>query len=70
MIYYQIDGDNNIFRTLKAAKDHIWIAYTQNERLKYLRGASITKVVNDEAVTMTPIIVTTDSYSFGKTIKL
>lgn len=70
MIYYQIDGDNNTFRTLKAAKDHIWIAYTQNERLKYLRGTSITKVVNDEAVTVTPIIVTTDSYSFGKTIKL
>lgn len=70
MIYYQIDGDNNIFRTLRAAKNHIWIAYTQNERLKYLRGTSITKVVNDEAVTLTPIIVTTDSYSFGKTIKL
>lgn len=70
MIYYQIDGDNNIFRTLRAAKNHIWIAYTQSERLKYLRGTSITKVVNDEAVTLTPIIVTTDSYSFGKTIKI
>lgn len=70
MTYYQIDGDNNTFRSLRAAKDHIWLAYTQEERYKYLRDTSIVKIVNDEAVTMTPIIVTTESYSFGKTIRL
>lgn len=70
MTYYQIDGDNNTFRSLRAAKDHIWLAYTQAERYKYLRDTSIVKIVNDEAVTMTPIIVTTESYSFGKTIRL
>lgn len=68
--YYQIDGDNNQFRSLRSAKHHIWIAYTQKERLKYLNGSSIVKVVNDEAVTMTPIFVTADGYSFGKTVRL
>lgn len=72
MTCYRIDGVNERFRTLRAAKYHIWIAYTQEERLKYFgRDQSyIVKVVNDEAVTMTPIVVTADGYSFGKTVRL
>lgn len=68
--YYQIDGDNNIFRTLKEAKYHVWIAYTQKERVKYLSDTYITKVVGEEVVTITKIKVNNESYSFGKTIKL
>lgn len=67
--YYQIDGDDNIFRSLRNAKHHVWIAYTQSERIKYLTGCSIAKVENGRVVTITPIIVTTDGYSFGKTEK-
>ena len=70
MIYYRIDGDNNVFRTLRDAKHHVWIAYTPNERLKYLQGSCIVKFINDEAATLTPIIVNENGYTFGKTIKI
>lgn len=70
MVYYIIDGVNERFRTLKNAKHHIWVAYTQRERFKYLYDAYICKVVNDEVVTVTKINVTTDGYSFSKPIKL
>jgi hypothetical protein len=70
MVHYFIDGDNNRFGTLRDAKHHVFIAYTQNERRKYLRDTYICKVVNEEVVTITPIIVTNDSYSFGKTKRL
>ena len=70
MTKYQIDGDSNVFRSLRAAKNHVWMAYTQEERLKYLIDTDIVRIVNDEVVTRTPIIVTTDGYSFGKTIRV
>lgn len=70
MTKYQIDRDNNTFRSLRAAKNHVWMAYTQEERLKYLIDTDIVRIVNDEVVTRTPIIVTTDGYSFGKTIRV
>lgn len=70
MTLYRIEGDNNVFRSLRAAKHHVYVAYTQQERLKYLHGSSIARIENDEVVTMTPIIVTTDGYSFGKTIRV
>lgn len=70
MTYYRIDGDNNVFSTLRDAKHHVWVAYTQNERRKYLSDACIYKIINDDVVTMTPINVTNDSYSFGKTKRL
>ena len=38
---YFIDGENNIFKTLSEAKYHIYIAYTKNERVKYLNEACI-----------------------------
>ena len=66
----QIDGDNKTFRSLRAAKNYVWMAYTQEERLKYLIDTDIVRIVNDEVVTRTPIIVTTDGYSFGKTIRV
>lgn len=70
MTRYQINGDNNMFRSLRAAKHHVWVAYTQGERLKYLRDSYIERIEKDNVVTMTPIIVTTDGYSFGKTIRV
>lgn len=70
MTRYQIDGDNNVFRSLRAAKNHVWCAYTQEERLKCLKDSFIVRIENDKVVTMTPIIVTTDGYSFGKTIRV
>ena len=70
MICYRIDGDNNVFRTLRDAKYHVWIAYTPNERLKYLQGSYIVKFINDKASTLTPIIVNENGYTFGKTIKI
>ena len=70
MTNYQISGDNNVFRSLRAAKHHVFIAYTQEERIKYLNNTDIIRYENDMAVTRTRIYVTTDGYSFGKTIKL
>ena len=67
--YYYIDGVNIHFKHLWAAKYHVYVAFTQEERKKYLRNTCITKVYNEEIVTTTPIIVTDNSYSFGKTKK-
>lgn len=70
MAYYQIDGDNNAFKTLRNAKHHVWLAFTQSERVKYLTNCSIYKIVGERIVTETPILVTNDGYSFGKTKRL
>ena len=70
MTKYQISGDNNVFRSLRAAKHHVFLAYTQEERIKYLNNTDIIRYENDMAFTRTRIYVTTDGYSFGKTIKL
>jgi hypothetical protein len=70
MTKYQINGDNNVFRSLRAAKHHVFLAYTQEERIKYLNNTDIIRYENDMEVTRTRIYVTTDGYSFGKTIKL
>lgn len=69
--YYRIGTDcANTFSSLRAAKRHVYIAYTQNERNKELHGESIYKIVDGEPVTETKIYVTTDTYFFGKTVKL
>ncbi len=66
--YYQIDGDNNLFATLRDAKHHIYVAYTERERVKYLQGCYISCVRNEEVVSVTPIHIDAEGgYSFGKT---
>lgn len=68
--YYQIDGVNELFATLKDAKYYIYVAFTDKERAKYLPTSKITKVVNGQAVTYTPVIVEDNGkYKFGRTIK-
>ena len=68
--YYQIDGDNNHFPTLREAKHHVYIAYTERERLKYLQGCNICGVAREEITTITPIIIDeAGGYRFGKTRK-
>lgn len=68
--YYHIDGVNELFATLKDAKFHVYVAYTDKERAIYLRDANICKVVNGETVTTTQIFVSdTGKYRFGKTKK-
>lgn len=69
-LMYRIDGVDLPFRTLRAAKLHVFASYTQEERIKELKDAKIYKYVDDLLVTETPIIVTADGYSFGKTIKV
>lgn len=69
-LYYQIDGVNELFATLKDAKYYIYVAFTDKERAKYLPASKITKVVNEQAVTYTPVIVDDNGkYKFGRTIK-
>ena len=70
MTKYQIDGDDNVFRSLRAAKYHVFLAYTQEERMNQLNNTDIIRYENDVAVTRTRIYVATDGYSFGKTIKI
>lgn len=68
--YYQIDGVNELFATLKDAKYYIYVAFTDKERAKYLPSSKITKIVNEQAVTYTPVIVDDNGkYKFGRTIK-
>lgn len=67
---YRIDGDNNTFGTLREAKHYIHVAYTAREAVKYLTGAVIALVRNEEMVTITPVLVTDEGrVSFGKTKK-
>lgn len=68
--FYQIEGDDNQFRSLRNAKHYVYLCYTHEERMKHLKDASIVQLINDKVVTKTPIIITTDGYSFGKTIKI
>lgn len=70
MTKYVIEGDESTFRSLRAAKHHVYMAYTQEERIKMLSDSVIMRIKNERVVTRTPIIVTTDGYSFGKTVKL
>lgn len=67
---YRIDGENQVFDTLKDAKHHVFVAYTQQERIKYLMGGCIYGIRNDEYVTATAIIVGRDGCRFGKTEKI
>lgn len=70
--YWQIDGVNEIFRTLKDAKHHIWFAYTPAERIKYLSGSSITHWIGEEIVS-TVAITLRDAGTlthYGKVTKL
>lgn len=68
--YYRIDGVNEMFKTLFDAKHHVYVAYTANERIKYLHGTSITHVVGDDVVSITPIKIDENGgYSFGRTVK-
>ena len=69
--YYTIGTEGtNTFSSLRAAKRHVFVAYTQEERVRELNGEYIYKIVDDEPVTETKIYVTTDTYFFGKTVKL
>ena len=70
-IYYTIGTEGtNTFSSLRAAKRHVFVAYTQEERVRELNGEYIYKIVDGEPVTKTKIYVTTDTYFFGKTIKI
>ena len=69
MKYYAIDGVNYAFPTLREAKWHCEIAYTPNERKKFLHDTCITKVVNDEVKTYTRIYVSdSGKLSFGRSL--
>lgn len=68
--YYQIDGVNEVFATLKDAKFYVYVAFTDKERAKYLRDTNICKVINGETSTVTAILVDENGkYKFGKTVK-
>ena len=67
-VYYRIGSDDsNKFSTLRSAKHHVWMAYTQKERVNELNGESIYKIYEGEPISETKIYVTTDAYGFGKT---
>lgn len=67
-IRYCIDGVNEDFPSLRAAKLHVDLAYTPEERLKELKGTSITGYEYDEPITITPILLDErGNNAFGKT---
>lgn len=69
-IRYCIDSVNEDFPSLRAAKLHVSIAYTPEERLRELKGTSIVGYKNDKLYSNTFIIVDkSGSYAFGITKK-
>lgn len=69
--YYTIGTESELtFSSLRAAKRHIWTAYTQEERVRDLIDEYIYKIVDGEPVTKTEICVTTDAYFFSRTQKI
>lgn len=70
-IYYQIDGEDEEFFSLRDAKHHVFMAYTKEERIRDLKGCSIFKWIDGEVVSETKIIVDdAGNYKFSRTIKL
>lgn len=68
--YWTIDGINEVFESLKDAKWHVEIAFTNNERVKYLTNAYISHIVNDEVVSNVKINIDSDgNFKFGRTEK-
>lgn len=72
-VCYVIDGENQVFKTLRDAKAHIMGAYTPNERIKYF-GKETCYIIgynrNDMISTLTQIKVDKKGKeSFGKTMK-
>lgn len=71
---YRIDGENQVFSTLKDAKYHIYFAYTDNERIRhfgkepcYIEGLDC----NGDPVSITEIRVSeSGKESFGRTMGL
>lgn len=70
MTYYKIDGVDASFRSLRNAKRYISMAYNQGERYGLFRDSFIRKYSEDIVLSKTPILVTNDGYSFGKTKRL
>ena len=66
MTIYKITGLDEEFRCLRSAKQYIYKELSQEERIR-LNGGFILKIRDEKVFTKTPIIVTTDGYSFGKT---
>lgn len=58
--YWRIDGDNNIFNTLKDAKHHVWLGYTPRERIINLDQQSIYHVINGDVVSYVEMKTTDD----------
>lgn len=71
MVTYMIEGDSrNLFRCLGSAKRYICFHFNQEDKLKLLSGKSILRIDDGNIITKTPIVVTNDGYSFGKTRRI
>lgn len=70
MKYYKIDGVDASFRSLRNAKQYICSAFNHHERIELFRCSFIRRYNDDVVLTETPILVTNDSLSFGKTKRL
>jgi hypothetical protein len=65
--YWTIDGINEAFESLKDAKWHVEIAFTNNERVKWLTNTSISHIVNGEVVSTVKINIDSDGgFKFGR----
>lgn len=69
--FWILDLENEIFATLKAAKYHVWVAYTDNERIKYLQGSFIRHVAKDDLISQVKITIDDNGKaSFSRPIKI
>ena len=65
--FWTLDGANEAFETLNDAKWHVEIAYTPAERMKYLRNARISHIVNGECVSTVAVKIDDNgNFKFGR----
>lgn len=65
--YWTMEGINEIFETLIAAKWHVEIAFSPKERVKYLQHTSIAHHVNDVIISAVAIkIDDKGAFKFGR----
>lgn len=69
--YWCIDGEPHRFASLSAAKFHIWLAYTDRERVKCLHDSYIYHVIDEEIISVVSIRVgDTGKAHFSRPVKI
>ena len=78
MTYYKVETDDwvddNIFKTLRDAKNHVWSNFTDKEKMKYFNNyenAVISKLNSEgDILTQTPFVCDEKGTHYGRSFKI